>query len=78
MSAQSSTNQYYSQAWTLTQFKYLSIQSGKMGKEQKEELTLMHIIKPLIATFFPFVWMGHAGLGLMYGLLGPAQPYIAK
>ena len=49
-----------------------------MGKEQKEELTLMHIIKPLIATFFPFVWMGHAGLGLMYGLLGPAQPYIAK
>ena len=44
----------------------------------KEESTLFLVIKPLISTFFPLVWMGHIGLGLMYGLMGPAQPYLAK
>ena len=44
----------------------------------KEESTLFLVIKPLISNFFPLVWMGHIGLGLMYGLMGPAQPYLAK
>ena len=47
-----------------------------MSKTQ--EPTLYSVVKPLLITFFPFVWMGHVGLGLMYGLMGPAQPYIAK
>ena len=44
----------------------------------KEESPLFLVIKPLISSFFPLVWMGHIGLGLMYGLMGPAQPYLAK
>ena len=43
-----------------------------------KEPTLFLTVKPLLATFFPLVWMGHAGLGLSYGLMGPAQPYLAK
>ena len=43
-----------------------------------KESTLFSVIKPLISTFFPLVWMGHIGLGLMYGFMGPAQPYLAK
>ena len=44
-----------------------------------KESTLFLVIKlVLMATFFPLVWMGHIGLGLMYGLMGPAQPYLAK
>ena len=35
-------------------------------------------LKPLLKTFFPFAWMGHLGLGLTYGLMGPAQPYLAR
>ena len=35
-------------------------------------------LKPLLKTFFPIAWMGHLGLGLTYGLMGPAQPYLAK
>ena len=44
----------------------------------KEESPLFLVIKPLISSFFPLVWMGHIGLGLMYGFMGPAQPYLAK
>ena len=43
-----------------------------------KESTLFLVIKPLVSTFFPLVWMGHIGLGLMYGFMGPAQPYLAK
>ena len=35
-------------------------------------------IKNLLLTFFPIAWMGHLGLGLTYGLMGPAQPYLAR
>ena len=35
-------------------------------------------IKRLLLTFFPIAWMGHLGLGLTYGLMGPAQPYLAR
>ena len=54
------------------------ILSEKRMAKGQEKSSLFIIIKPLLVTFFPFVWMGHTGLGLMYGLLGPAQPYIAK
>ena len=35
-------------------------------------------VKNLLLTFFPIAWMGHLGLGLTYGLMGPAQPYLAR
>ena len=42
--------------------------SEKLGLETKH----------LLLTFFPIAWMGHLGLGLTYGLMGPAQPYLAR
>ena len=35
-------------------------------------------LKPLFWTFFPVAWLGHIGIGLTYGLMGPAQPYLAR
>ena len=35
-------------------------------------------IRPLLRSFFPVAWLGHLGLGLTYGLMGPAQPYLAR
>ena len=35
-------------------------------------------LRPLLKTFFPVAWLGHLGLGLTYGLMGPAQPYLAR
>ena len=42
-----------------------------------EEKTLLEL-KALLWSFFPVAWMGHLGLGLTYGLMGPAQPYLAR
>eukprot|EP00093_Oithona_nana_P006502 06502.XXX_221286_219158_1 [CDS] Oithona nana genome sequencing. len=42
-----------------------------------EEKTLLEL-KALLWSFFPVAWMGHLGLGLTYGLMGPAQPYLAS
>ena len=35
-------------------------------------------VKSLLKVFFPLAWMGHIGLGLMYGMMGPARPYLAR
>ena len=55
--------------------------SEKKNEQQKifkmEEKTLLEL-KALLWTFFPVAWMGHLGLGLTYGLMGPAQPYLAR
>ena len=35
-------------------------------------------LKLLLTSFFPLAWIGHISLGLNYGLMGTARPYLAK
>jgi len=35
-------------------------------------------VKRLLKFFFPWAWMGHISLGLNYGIMGPARPYLAS
>lgn len=35
-------------------------------------------LKRLLKNFFPVAWMGHIGIGLTYGMMGPAQPFLAN
>jgi hypothetical protein len=31
-----------------------------------------------LKSFFPVAWLGHLGLGLSMGIMGPVQPYLAR
>ena len=35
-------------------------------------------VKRLLKYFFPIAWIGHISLGLNYGIMGPARPYLAR
>ena len=35
-------------------------------------------IRPILTTLMPLLWLGHIGLGMIYGFMGPSQPYLAK
>ena len=37
-----------------------------------------NIIRRLLYTYFPVAWIGHFSIGLTYGFMGPAQPYLAR
>ena len=37
-----------------------------------------NIIRRLLCTYFPVAWIGHFSIGLTYGFMGPAQPYLAR
>ena len=58
----------------------LVLSSKKLVKTQRVKMDSKTILelRPLLKTFFPVAWLGHLGLGLTYGLMGPAQPYLAR
>ena len=58
----------------------LILSSKKFVKTQRVKMDSKTILelRPLLKTFFPVAWLGHLGLGLTYGLMGPAQPYLAR
>ena len=35
-------------------------------------------VRRLLKYFFPIAWIGHVSLGLNYGIMGPARPYLAR
>ena len=49
----------------------------KTQRVKMDSKTILEL-RPLLKTFFPVAWLGHLGLGLTYGLMGPAQPYLAR
>ena len=49
----------------------------KTQRVKMDSKTILEL-RPLLKTFFPVAWLGHMGLGLTYGLMGPAQPYLAR
>ena len=51
--------------------------SVKTQRVKMDSKTILEL-RPLLKTFFPVAWLGHLGLGLTYGLMGPAQPYLAR
>ena len=40
--------------------------------------TSKSLIRPLLTTVLPLLWLGRIGVGLSYGLMGPIQPYLAR
>ena len=49
----------------------------KTQRVKMDSKTILEL-RPLLKSFFPVAWLGHLGLGLTYGLMGPAQPYLAR